>query len=305
MRKIFICLLAISLLFVPVSAQENTDGKQNKPVLQILQEQGAVVPFDDEIYNTDYYNYFDPEYSNTSMVGIDIQGDIAIRMYDESYAWSYYTPGWEGFGSLEEIISVTKAVQDKEKRYPYLVFSDHPIIIRKCYLDSGEILITLSDRLSLGVATCVTDMLSDAIYQSALHTPDNEYTQILCFRNRLSGMGTAVYYVGTKETIVFYYQTPISERMELTMDEYHQYTHEFWDYMASDEMNVGANGNIVSGGFTSFEEFVEERKEAENADNASRMNKFWQSYKYIFIPAVIIVTCGLSVLIVHKNRKSK
>lgn len=300
MKKVLIFVLAISLLFVPVSAQENTGSEQNKPVLQILQEQGEV-PFDDEIYNTDYYNYF--ELSSYSMEGIDIQGDFAIRMYDDSYVWSVYDRDWEGYGPLDEILSVTKEIENERKQYMNLVFSDHPIIVQKCYSDDNEPLIVLVDDLSLGIAKYVTDILSDAIYQSTLHNPDNEYTQILCFRNRLRGMGTAVYYVGTLETVVFYYQHYTRERMEFRMDEYHQYAHEYWNYMTSDEMNYDEDGDIVSGAFKSFEKFVKERKETENPDIIARLNKFWQSYNYVIIPVVAIAVCGVAALILHKKRK--
>lgn len=317
MKKALICLMIVmSMLFTgPVFAlAEPAEGQ--KPILDVIRDQGDVLPTDN-IYNTEKYD--------NSMEGYDISQDFMMKVYP-----------CDIWGMVEEspdsILSSIKA----DMGILYVVFRENIFTIRE--LKDGTISKMYADAerqpaydFSKYTPTYIRDILNSSIYDSKLHMPSTEYSRVLCFDGENNHLGTFIYYISSEYTIVRYYDDHYSEGIDLMLPDFQVYALAHFENMIKyGHLDGGASfsnfvkNNTLDEAKSYYEKTKAERLEKENQtenngndtgasiENSQNENTEKQSdkdsgmsYLWWIVPAVAVVVVFGGVIVFLVNRKKK
>ena len=302
MKKICIFFLIVTLIIqsaacLSLSAEEAQGDKT--PVLDIVKNQGDILP-DDDIYNRELY------YGNLN--GCDFSNDIIFKIYGGMiFEWVYE--------DVDDIIQKSLSYWDIPWEW-YVVYRERSLQIYKTSNDDYGKRIMLGDVYE-EKPTFLSDIINSTIYSSKLHYPEEIYSKVVCFDAAIQLDGIVVYYVGNTQTIVRYYETHLSEPIDFTFEDYRMYTEKYREYLLS-HPPYNEKGEFMWGGVAvSFRDFVENfeeytkndeinipandtEKDIDRTDKANNHSFIW----YIIIStAVALFSATATVILVLRKKK--
>ena len=227
MKKTMICFLIVASVLLASAVTvfaEPTEGQ--KPILDVIRDQGDYLPTDN-VYNKEKYD--------ETMEGYDFTDDFLLKVYP-SFSHSSVKK------DMHDIILAAKSklgtlhVALRDKIVSFQEWRDGTItrvhvIGAPYYYD-----------YSVEVPTFINDIKNSDIYQSELHTENNEYTRIVCFDTTNQYGGMFIYYIGSERTIVRVYKDRSSQAVDLLEEDFQAYCLAYCAYI---EANPGIRGGNV------------------------------------------------------------
>lgn len=285
-KTIFMLALLVITIFVirtPVFAEEKTDTIENNSIISTINRQE---------YKNELLEYINTYQENGNPFEYDIADNAVLRTVFHGI-W-YYDDIGKITDSKELIAYIDEIEQHSrfEDQKAYIVLAKEPVVVCS-YIENGKVIMNIINPYEAAVPTFIQDIKNN----SAIHSDEDTYSEIICIDGTNSYEGIAVYYIredggGT----VLYYEDYESDAYEFDYMSFQTYVKGYYDYITSDENRYNEAGEALIGNMT-FTGYVKKILNNELIVSEKQENKstvFVVSIViFIFVAAII---CGIFIL---------
>ena len=215
-----------------------------------------------------------------------------VKIYDEIYWNKSHLP-------IEELLTYAS----KNENSDYVIFDKSPMRIRKAFTGGiyNCVLLTMSrepDNVNFIKDIQNMEATTEILEQSC------KISNIVAFDGYTSFSGAALYVISDKGVFVKYYKDQNDEGSWFEEDDYRNWAKEYNEYLTSDEVNIGKNGEPVGGGTKSFLDIAKAHNEQPENFSNSQYDPITKIPTYIWIIAVsgVIVLCVVVVLLIFRKK---
>ena len=173
------------------------------------------------------------------MEGYDFSNDLMLKVYP---SFSYYASS-KNMGIDDMIVAARSMIgtlhvvlRDGE----IITFQEHP---DGTYMTRENVISAPSYYdFNIKTPTFVSDIINSDIYQSKLHTENNQYTRVVCFDEANAYSGAYIYYIGTERTIVRTYKNHSEPAVDLLLEDFQLYSAAYYADLKANPGQIGCAG---------------------------------------------------------------
>ena len=284
----FVCILLIVIIaMLPMFSISATEEDSNET--SIDPELGRILV--DAFDTSERESLQDKNIYHETVSDLVIADQPIVKIYDEFYWNKSHLP-------LEDLLDASKN-EDSD----YIIFDKSPMRIRKAFTGGiyNCVLLTMSrESDDVNFINDIQNMEAntDILGQSC------KISNIVVFDGYTSFSGAALYVISDKGVFVKYYKDQKDEGSWFKEDDYRNWAKEYYEYLTSDEVNIGKNGEPMGGRTNSFLDIVKaHNEEADNSSN-SQCAPIAKIPTYIWIISIsgAIVLCASVVIFIFRKR---